>query len=269
MMDIFSNTGFIFIFIGIILVFVLEYNNHFSSRKFITDNSVYFTGLMEDDYKFLLNVKFGREVDVEKLFNQRVKNALITIVFFFFIFLNRISFLYVLLCILIGFGVFKLPYIQLKNYYKANLNKINLMLPYYLKGLEILIQHYTVPVAIARSIESAPEIFKPGLQRLINKIDAGDSSVQPYMDFAQEYPVRDSMRMMRLLYRLGLGSQENKQEQLLMFSRTISTLQNKAREQKYKERLDKMEQKTMIMLFGTGGGILLFLLLSMMMMMNF
>lgn len=143
------------------------------------------------------------------------------------------------------------------------------MLPYYLKGLEILIQHYTVPVALARSINTAPEIFKPGLEKLIAKIDAGDSSIQPYMDFANEYPVRDSMRMMRLLYRLGLGSQENKQEQLMMFSRTISTLQNKAREQKYKERLDKMENKTMFMLFGTGGGILLFLLLSMMMMMNF
>ena len=268
-MDLFSNNGFLFIVIGIVLFFVLEYSNHFSSRKFITDNSVYFNGLMEDDYKFLLGVRYDGEVDVEKLFNQRVRNALIVIVFFFFIFLNNLSFAYVLLCILIGFGIFKLPYIKLKNYYKANLNKINLMLPYYLKGIEILIQHYTVPVALAKSIESAPEIFKPGLERLIAKIDAGDSSVQPYMDFAQEYPVRDSMRMMRLLYRLSLGSQENKQEQLLVFSRTISTLQNKAREQKYKERLDKMEQKTMIMLFGTGGGILLFLLLSMMMMMNY
>ncbi|MBR2708423.1 MAG: hypothetical protein IKE90_03195 [Bacilli bacterium] len=264
------STGLIFILIGVILVFVLEYNQHFSSRKFIQDNSIYFTGLMEDDYKFLLEVRYGKgDIDVEKLFNQRVRNGLIIIVFMFFIFLQNMNFTYALLSMLIGFGVFKLPYFQLKNYYKSNLNKINLMLPYYLKGLEILVQHYTVPVALARSIDSAPEIFKPGLKRLINKIDAGDSSVQPYMDFAQEYPVRDSMRMMRLLYRLGLGSQENKQEQLLMFSRTISTLQNKAREQKYKERLDKMEQKTMIMLFGTGGGILLFLLLSMMMMMNF
>lgn len=264
------SDGLMFIFIGIILIFILEYNQHFSSRKFIVDNSVYFTGLMEDDYKFLLEVKYGKsDIDVEKLFNQRVRNALIVIVFMFFIFLQNMSFTYIVLAFLIGFGVFKLPYIKLKNYYKSNLNKINLMLPYYLKGLEILVQHYTVPVALARSIESAPEIFKSGLQRLVNKIDAGDSSVQPYMDFAQEYPVRDSMRMMRLLYRLGLGSQENKQEQLLMFSRTISALQNKAREQKYQERLDKMEQKTMIMLFGTGGGILLFLLLSMMMMMNF
>ena len=264
------STGLLFIIIGIILVFILEYNQHFSSRKFINDNAVYFTGLMEDDYKFLLEVKYGKgDIDVEKLFNQRVRNALIVIVFMFFIFLQNMNFTYMVLAVLIGFGVFKLPYIQLKNYYKANLNRINLMLPYYLKGLEILVQHYTVPVALARSIDSAPEIFKSGLQKLVAKIDAGDSSVQPYMDFAQEYPVRDSMRMMRLLYRLGLGSQENKQEQLLMFSRTISTLQNKAREQKYQERLDKMEQKTMIMLFGTGGGILLFLLLSMMMMMNF
>lgn len=264
------NVGFMFILIGIILVFLLEYNQHFSSRKFITDNSVYFRGLMEDDYKFLLDVKYGGEdININKLFDQRVRNGLVAIVAMFFIFLQNINFTYVVLAVIIGYIVFKIPYWKLKNYYKANLNKINLMLPYYLKGLEILIQHYTVPVALAKSIETAPEIFKPGLQRLIDKIDAGDSSVQPYMDFAHEYPVRDSMRMMRLLYRLGLGSQENKQEQLMAFSRTISTLQNKAREQKYKERLDKMENKTMMMLFGTGGGILGFLLLSMMMMMNY
>ena len=224
--------------------------------------------LMEDDYEFLLNLRYG-EVDVNKLFSIRVRNGLVTIVAMFFIFMQNMSFVYALLSLIIGFFVFKSSYIKLKNYYKANLHKINLMLPYYLKSLEILVQHYTVPVAISRSIATAPEIFKPGLKDLIAKIDAGDSSVQPYMDFANRYPVRDSMRMMRLLYRLGLGSQENKQEQLLMFSRTISTLQNKAREQKYKERLEKMENRTMIMLFGTGGGILGFMMLSMMMMLSY
>lgn len=265
------NTGFIFIFIAIVLVFLLEYNNHFSSHKFINETEPYFESFMESDYKFLLSVRYGEinDDDVRRLYGQRVKNGVIAVIFMFFIFISKMSFAYILLSLLIGFGVFKLSYIQLNNYYKANLHRIDLMLPYYLKGLEILVQHYTVPVALSKSIETAPEIFKPGLKTLVGKIDAGDSSVQPYMDFAQEYPVRDSMRMMRLLYRLGLGSQENKQEQLLMFSRTISVLQNKAREQKYKERLDKMENKTMIMLFGTGGGILLFLLLSMTMMMNY
>jgi len=82
------------------------------------------------------------------------------------------------------------------------------------------------------------------------------------MDFAKKYPVRDSMRMMRLLYRLGLGNQERKQDQLLVFSKTISNLQAKSRETKYKERLEKMEGKTMMMLSVTGIGVMLILLLA-------
>ena len=134
--------------------------------------------------------------------------------------------------------------------------------------MEILVQHYTVPVALSRSIDTAPEIFRPGLRKLVAKIDEGDSTIQPYIDFATEYPVRDSMRMMRLLYRLSLGSQEEKHEQIMMFSKTVSSLQNKAREQKYKDRLENMEKRTMIMLFATGGGVMLILFLSMTIMMN-
>ena len=122
--------------------------------------------------------------------------------------------------------------------------------------------HYTVPVALAKSIEDAPEVFKPGLRKLIARIDAGDSSIDPYMDFAKEYPVRDSMRMMRLLYRLGLGDQEKKHQQLTSFSKSVSSLQAKAREQKYQARLNKMESKTMIMMVVTGGGSLILLLVS-------
>lgn len=259
-----------FIFIAIIMIFVLEYTRRIDTKKFIGDAEPYFRFLMEDDYKFLLSVKYGDDIDVNKLFSIRIRNAAIVIIFLLFVFLmSNFTFINALLAVIIGFVIFKQPYMSLQSYYKANLSKIDQMLPYYLKSLEILIQHYTVPVAIRRSIETAPDIFKNGLRTLVAKIEAGNSTVDPYMDFAKEYPVRDSMRMMRLLYRLGLGSQENKQEQLILFSRTVSTLQNKAREQKYKNRLDKMESKTMMMLFTTGGGILLLLLLSMMMMMNF
>ena len=76
------------------------------------------------------------------------------------------------------------------------------------------------------------------------------------------------MRMMRLLYRLSLGSQKEKHEQVMMFSKTVSSLQNKAREQKYKERLEHIENQTMIMLFSTGGGVLALLFLSMTVLMN-
>lgn len=257
-----------FILIAVILIFMLNYINVIDTKKFIGDSVPLFQSLMEDDYKFLLSVKYGEdtEIDVNQLFTLRVRNAILALVFFLILLLTGANaknfFISAMLAFGIAFAVFKMPYMQLKSVYKKKMYRINLMLPYYLKSLEILIQHYTVPVAIARSIDTAPEIFKPGLRKLISKIEAGDMTVNPYMDFAKEYPVRDSMRMMRLLYRLSLGSQENKQEQLMMFSKTVSSLQNKAREQKYKNRLETMEHKTMMMLFTTGGGIILLLLLS-------
>ena len=248
----------------------MEYTKKIDTKKFIGEAEPYFRFLMEDDYKFLLSVRYGDDVDVNQLFSIRVRNGVVTIVVLVFVFLlSNFSFINLLLSFIAGYLIFKQPYMKLQKYYKNNLSKIDQMLPYYLKSLEILVQHYTVPVALRKSIDTAPEIFKSGLTTLVEKIEAGVSTVDPYMDFAKEYPVRDSMRMMRLLYRLGLGSQENKQEQLLLFSRTVSTLQNKAREQKYKERLDKMENKTMQMLMVTGGGILLLLLYAMMSMMNF
>ena len=258
-----------FLIITFIVFFIFIYNKVIEPSQFIKETQPMFKFLLESDYEFLLKLKYGTDIDVNKMFGQRIRNGLIGMVAMFFLFLSQMQFVYVLFCIIVGFVIFKQPYTSLKSYYKRNLHHINLMLPYYLKSLEILVQHYTVPVALSRSIEQAPEIFRPGLRSLVTKIEAGDMTVEPYMDFAKEYPVRDSMRMMRLLYRLSLGDQNRKQEQLLMFSRTVSNLQNKSREQKYAERLEAMEKRTMVMLFVTGGGIMLLLLLSMMMMMNY
>ena len=257
-----------FIIISVIVLFILHLNHTIDAKKFVQDTEPYLRFLMEDDYEFLLRVRYGDDIDVNKLFSKRVQTAIITVGILFLLFISNLNFLNIMIIVIIAFAMFELPYINLKRFYQANLYQINLMLPYYLKSLEILVQHYTVPVALARSIDTAPEIFKSGLRELVEKVNSGDSSVDPYMDFAKEYPVRDSMRMMRLLYRLGLGSQENKQEQLMMFSKTVSQLQNKAREQKYKDRLEKMEKKTMMMLCCTGGGIIFLLLLSMTQMMG-
>lgn len=258
-----------FIIILVIIVGIMEYTRRIDTKKFVGDIEPYFRFLMESDYKFLVALKYGDTVDANALYQIRVRNGVLTIVLgIFILFLTQINFVGVLLVVILGFVVFKAPYNTLQKYYRNNLARINQMLPYYLKSLEILIQHYTVPVALARSINSAPPIFKKGLQELVEKIEAGNSTIDPYMDFAKEYPVRDSMRMMRLLYRLSLGSQENKQQQLVMFSRSVSALQNKMREQKYKERLDSMEHRTMMMLFTTGGGILLITLFAMMTMMS-
>ena len=252
----------------LIIIGVLSYNKTINFRRFLIDNDKLFKLLKEDNYEFLVYAKYGEKVDIDVLFQKRISNALLVAVVFTVLFLGKFSILNMVLAILVFYGMYKLPYSQLNANYKRHLHTIDLMLPYYLKGLEILIQHYTVPVALGKSIEDAPEIFKPGLRQMVERINAGDSTVEPYMEFANTYPVRDSMRMMRLLYRLGIGSQERKQDRLMMFSRSVSNLQNKAREVKYKERLDKMEGKTMTMLVCTGAGVMLILLIAMFSMFN-
>lgn len=254
--------------LGVIIFFLLNYTGKISANRFVADNEVYFQKLKESDWEFYVKAKYGDSVNPDFLFNKRVRNGLITIVAVIFFFISKISYVTIIMALVAGYAIFKLGYTDLKKYYKGHLHEIDSMLPHYLKSLEILIQHYTVPVALGKSIEDAPAIFRDGLQELINEINAGNDRIDPYMNFAKTYPVRDSMRMMRLLYRLSLGRQEHKQEQLLAFSKTISNLQQKAREIKYRERLEKMEGKTMHMLIATGLGVMVLLVLAVLQLMN-
>ena len=256
------------IIIGIIVLFIMTYTGRISTNRFIADNEVYFRKLKEDDWDFYVRAKYGDGANPDTLFNARIRNGVIAAAVVLCLMLGNMSYITLILALVAGIFVFKMDYINIKSYYKKHLHEIDAMLPHYLKSIEILIQHYTVPVAIGKSMNDAPAIFKEGLQELINEINAGNDTIEPYMNFAKMYPVRDSMRMMRLLYRLSLGRQERKQEQLLAFSRSISSLQQKARETKYKERLEKMESKTMAMLLTTGLGVMILLILAVLMIMN-
>ena len=237
--------------IAVIIFFILTYSGKISINKLVADNEMYLRKLKESDWDFYVKAKYGDSVNPDLLFNKRIRNTLIVTVLVFCLLISNMSYVYALVCIVVGFAFFKLDYMNLKNYYKRHLHEIDTMLPYYLKGLEILIQHYTVPVAIGKSLEDACGAIKKFGNAL-----------------ARKYPVRDSMRMMRLLYRLSLGRQERKQEQLLAFSKTISNLQQKARETKYKNRLDKMEGKTMSMLVTTGLGVMVLLIFAVLLLMN-
>ena len=249
--------------VSVIVFYIFIVNKAIKVDDTFGTNSKLIAILKEKDYDFLLRAKYGERVyNPNEVFMKRIKNAILVMLVLLFLSISKMNYLTIIFVLLVGYYVFKSEYLKLKSWYKKNLQLIDSLLPYYLKSLEVLIHHYTVPVALARSVDDAPEVFRPGLKRLVEKIEAGDSSIDPYMDFANEYPVRDSMRMMRLLYRLGLGEQEKKHEQLVTFSKSVSSLQEKARQDKYAARIDAMERRTMIMMFVTGGGSLLLLLVS-------
>ena len=161
--------------IGVIVFFLLIYTGAINTTKFLGENKGIFELLQEKDYEFLLRAKYGERVyDVGQVFRKRVFKGLITILVVIFVFLSNLKPLYILIAVVMGYIVFKSQYLDLKSFYKKHLNTIDSLLPYYLISLEVLVQHYTVPVALARSIEDAPEVFKPGLKELVAKIEAGD-----------------------------------------------------------------------------------------------
>ena len=181
--------GLIYVLVTVVLVFIFIYNKVFDGNKFIKELSPIFRNIIEDDYEFLVRLRYEDEdIDLEEMFEKRIRNAVLTflIVLFLSILAGKLAFIVVFLAVVLALLVFKMPYAKLKRMYKAHLHSIDLLLPYYLKGLEILVQHYTVPIALSRSIDTAPEVFKRGLLKLVAKIDAGDSSIKPYTDFAEE-----------------------------------------------------------------------------------
>ena len=256
------------VIIAAIIFIIMFATGQISFNQLISDNEQLFRKLKENDWDFYVKARYGNSVNPDILFNKRIRNGLIVILVLVLMFIGNLSAIKIVIALAGGYGTFKFTYIDIKSHYKKHVNEIDAMLPHYLKSIEILIQHYTVPVAIGKSINDAPEIFSDGLHELINAINSGDDTIAPYMEFAKTYPVRDSMRMMRLLYRLSIGRQDRKQEQLLAFSRSISNLQQKARDTKYKNRLEKMEGMTMKMLIATGVGVMILLILSVLQMIN-
>ena len=204
------------IIISAIVLFVIFQTKMVDTDKLFDPDGKFIGILKEKDYEFYARAKYG-DVNINSLFNRRIKNTgIVLIIVIIFLLFNFTVINLIIGALLVGY-IYKSDYLNLKSYYKRNLQQIDQLLPYYLKSIEILAQHYTIPVAISKSINTAPEVFKPGLRDMIAKIDAGDSSIDPYMEFAKNYPVRDSMRMMRLLYRLSIGAQENKQEHMEKF----------------------------------------------------
>ncbi len=133
--------------IGIISFVVLTVNGYIKPNKFIQDNQDIFLKLKEEDYDFLVRAKYGDGLDSDVLYQKRIKNGLLVIVLLIFLMLKDLNLVKIVLACVGGYLMFKMDYMNLTKFYKQHLQKIDSMLPYYLKGLEILIQHYTVPVA--------------------------------------------------------------------------------------------------------------------------
>ena len=74
------------VIITITVVFVVYYTNMVNFNGLEDELKGAFKLLMEDDYEFLVKLKFGESVNVDKAFNLRIRNGLTTIVVFIIVF---------------------------------------------------------------------------------------------------------------------------------------------------------------------------------------
>ena len=91
----------IFIVIAAIIIIILQVNKRLDSKKFITETQPYFAFLKEDDYEFLLTVRYGKDLDYNKLFGTRVRNALIAFFAMFIVLINQMNFVYFVVCLIL------------------------------------------------------------------------------------------------------------------------------------------------------------------------
>ena len=73
--------------VGAIFLFALFYNQGVSSKKFIQDNKLLFDKLKEEDFDFLVSVRYGDKKTPEEVFDKRIKTAGIVMLAFMFIYL--------------------------------------------------------------------------------------------------------------------------------------------------------------------------------------
>ena len=97
----------------------------------------------------------------------------------------------------------KLDHALMRKYVTREIEK---MFPRWLMVVSLLLQTENVQVAIYRSYDDAPEILKPGLQRLMNELKTMPDSMAPYMNFLEGYTLPEVHSAMKMLYSVSEGT---------------------------------------------------------------
>ena len=107
---------------------------------------------------------------------------------------------------------------------KVIVREIEKEFPRWILNLSLLLQNDNVQVSIGKSYESAPEIMKMDLKKLIDELKLNPTGIKPYISFMKEYEIPDIESAMKVLYSLsenGNGSVENELGEIVKRNRDM------------------------------------------------
>lgn len=94
------------------------------------------------------------------------------------------------------------------------IRKIEKAFPQWLMEVSLLIQTENVQVSIEQTREDAPIILQEPLKELMEKLHQTPESIQPYLEFLQEFHIADVQAAMKMLYAISQGNEAMAGDQL-------------------------------------------------------
>lgn len=133
---------------------------------------------------------------------------------------------------------------------KSTTKEIQKAFPQWLMELALILQTDNVQVSISKTLDSAPVVLRPELERLVEKFEMAPHSLKPYSDFLKDYDLSDIKSAMKMLYSVSASGTGNVDEQIADLIKKQNSLMDKAERISNSDQLAGMTTVNMVpMLF--------------------
>ncbi|MEY8391761.1 hypothetical protein D3Z36_14040 [Lachnospiraceae bacterium] len=112
--------------------------------------------------------------------------------------------------------------------YDRVVREINRVFPGWLMEMALLLQGNNVQVSIEKTIETAPAVLKPDLQKLSDSLKQTPDAIDPYLDFLGMFQLSSVLSSMKMLYAISESGNGDAQSQIRILLQRNSKMMDKS-----------------------------------------
>ena len=147
-------------------------------------------------------------------------------------------------------------------------NALYVAMPQWMIQMALLLQHNNVQVSIAKSMQSAPEILRPELQLLQERLSEHPESLAAYTDFWKDYDVPEAQSLMKMLHSIAEAGTGNANLQITNMLQRVQEMQQLSDQRQDESSRFKMQMVFLYPVFGATVKLLIDLTLGSVYMMS-
>ena len=129
-------------------------------------------------------------------------------------------------------------------------NALYAAMPQWMIQMALLLQHNNVQVSIAKSMQSAPEILRPELQLLQERLSEHPESLAAYTDFCRDYDVPEVQSLMKMLHSIAEAGTGDANLQITNMLQRVQEMQQLSDQRQDESSRFKMQMVFLYPVFG-------------------